>query len=161
MIVLLLLVGSLVNVRPVPSLEAAQQEGTTAAAGKPSKAEPSEARQNHHGINGLVVVAVWFGIFAASLGVGYGVGSARSIDFENSKSDPLVVRFVRDKAITQTAGYRTEHAPDATLRALTALREYRFKRGIEMFVYDARPKPSVQKRHRWKQPIGRILPATA
>ena len=74
-IVLLLLVGSLVNVRPVPSLEAAQQEGTTAAAGKPSKAEPSEARQNHHGINGLVVVAVWFGIFAASWASGTALGA--------------------------------------------------------------------------------------
>jgi len=136
-IALLLLAGCLINVRPAVSLKPAPQESTTAAARKSSKSEPSGGPQNPQGTNVLIVVVVWLGIFAASLGAGYGVGSARSIDFENSKSDPFVVRFVRDKAIIQTAGYRAERAADGTLIALSPLCVYRFKRGFEMFVYDA------------------------
>jgi hypothetical protein len=105
--------------------------GSLVMAAVPAKKQAAEK------VNPLVVAGVWAAVLAAAFGAGCAVGKMRSIDFDDSRSDPVCAKYVADKTAPEITDWVRKRGADGALIALTPVWTYRFTCGIKTLVYDS------------------------
>ena len=100
------------------------------ATDKTGKADPAPRTFSH-------ALAIWIGVFVASLAAGGALGKIRSIDFKGSKGEAHVQKYVSSK-VTESIVWESEHNDSGELTELTGVWSCRFVCGIRAYVYDSK-----------------------